>query len=144
MLAVQRRLDDEGMTPKAILQAHDELVLEVPDGEPTAVREQLPRRLGGIARLAVPLAVGGAPPHSAIPLAVPGDFPANAGIERGDGTPDEAFEGQAVFRRSADQPIDQDAPGMEVPFGRGDDPVIRDMVGAQGDFMHQQSASGFD
>jgi DNA polymerase-1 len=57
MLAVQRWLDDNGMATKPILQVHDELVLEVPDGELTALREQLPKLMGGVAKLAVPLLV---------------------------------------------------------------------------------------
>ncbi len=57
MLAVQRWLDDNGMVTKPILQVHDELVLEVPDAELIAVREQLPQLMGGVAILAVPLLV---------------------------------------------------------------------------------------
>jgi DNA polymerase-1 len=57
MLAVQRWLDDEGMATKPILQVHDELVLEVPDAELVAVRDQIPKLMGGVAKLAVPLLV---------------------------------------------------------------------------------------
>ena len=57
MLAVQRWLDGEGRQSRLILQVHDELVLEVPDGELIAVREQLPRLMGGVAKLKVPLLV---------------------------------------------------------------------------------------
>ncbi|MBU0753434.1 MAG: DNA polymerase I [Gammaproteobacteria bacterium] len=57
MIAVQRWLDDAGMQSKLILQVHDELVLEVPDAEVAAVRHELPKLMGGVARLAVPLLV---------------------------------------------------------------------------------------
>ncbi|MBI5785290.1 MAG: DNA polymerase I [Rhodocyclales bacterium] len=57
MLAVQGWLDGQRLATKLILQVHDELVLEVPDGEIAAVREQLPRLMGGVAQLAVPLLV---------------------------------------------------------------------------------------
>jgi DNA polymerase-1 len=57
MLAVQGWLDAKDMATKAILQVHDELVLEVPDNELVAVREQLPKLMGGVAKLAVPLLV---------------------------------------------------------------------------------------
>ena len=57
MLAVQRWLDAECMGAKLILQVHDELVLEVPDEELVAVREALPRLMGDVAELKVPLLV---------------------------------------------------------------------------------------
>jgi DNA polymerase-1 len=57
MLAVQGWLDQQGMAAKLILQVHDELVLEVPDAEIAAVREHLPKLMGGVAKLAVPLLV---------------------------------------------------------------------------------------
>ena len=57
MLAVQRWLDDARMASKLILQVHDELVLEVPDAEIAAVRHELPKLMGGVAKLAVPLVV---------------------------------------------------------------------------------------
>jgi DNA polymerase-1 len=57
MLAVQDWLDDQQLETKLILQVHDELVLEVPDAEIIAVREQLPKLMGGVAKLAVPLLV---------------------------------------------------------------------------------------
>jgi DNA polymerase-1 len=40
-----------------ILQVHDELVLEVPAAELVAVREMLPRLMGAVAELKVPLLV---------------------------------------------------------------------------------------
>ncbi len=57
MLAVQGWLDRECPAAKLVLQVHDELVLEVPDGEIAAVRAQLPKLMGGVAKLAVPLIV---------------------------------------------------------------------------------------
>jgi DNA polymerase-1 len=57
MLAVQGWLDDRQLATKLILQVHDELVLEVPDAELPAVRGELPRLMGGVAQLAVPLLV---------------------------------------------------------------------------------------
>jgi DNA polymerase-1 len=40
-----------------VLQVHDELVLDVPHGELERVRESLPRLMGDVAQLAVPLLV---------------------------------------------------------------------------------------
>jgi DNA polymerase I len=57
MLAVHDWLDEQQLATKLILQVHDELVLEVPDGEIVVVREQLPKLMGGVAKLAVPLLV---------------------------------------------------------------------------------------
>jgi DNA polymerase-1 len=57
MLAVQEWLAAHRLATKLILQVHDELVLEVPDGEIAVVREQLPKLMGGVAKLAVPLLV---------------------------------------------------------------------------------------
>ncbi|MCK9387454.1 MAG: DNA polymerase I [Sulfuritalea sp.] len=57
MLAVQDWLDAEKLQTLLVLQVHDELVLEVPDSELEAVREALPKLMGGVARLKVPLLV---------------------------------------------------------------------------------------
>jgi DNA polymerase-1 len=57
MLAVQDWLDRQQLASRLILQVHDELVLEVPDAELPAVRAELPRLMGGVAKLAVPLLV---------------------------------------------------------------------------------------
>lgn len=57
MIAVQGWLDAQKLSSRLILQVHDELVLEVPDDELGMVREALPRLMGGVARLAVPLLV---------------------------------------------------------------------------------------
>ncbi|HQN46933.1 MAG TPA: DNA polymerase I [Rugosibacter sp.] len=57
MLAVQNWLDEKKMRTLLILQVHDELVLEVPEEELTLVKETLPRLMGHVADLAVPLVV---------------------------------------------------------------------------------------
>ncbi|HNH36757.1 MAG TPA: DNA polymerase I, partial [Rhodocyclaceae bacterium] len=57
MIAVQGWLDGAGAASRLIMQVHDELVLEVPDGELMSVREQLPRLMAGVADLRVPLPV---------------------------------------------------------------------------------------
>ncbi|CAB1370361.1 DNA polymerase I [Denitratisoma oestradiolicum] len=57
MIAVQRWLEETALQSRLILQVHDELVLEVPDGELAQVKTALPRLMGGVARLAVPLLV---------------------------------------------------------------------------------------
>ena len=57
MIAVQRWLEQEKRASKLIMQVHDELVLEVPDGELDLIRRELPRLMCGVAELAVPLLV---------------------------------------------------------------------------------------
>jgi DNA polymerase-1 len=57
MLAVQDWLDAQRMKTLLVLQVHDELVLEVPDEELEAVRSALPKLMGGVAQLKVPLLV---------------------------------------------------------------------------------------
>ncbi len=57
MLAAQDWLDAQRLHSLLILQVHDELVLEVPDEELELVREALPKLMGGIAKLKVPLLV---------------------------------------------------------------------------------------
>jgi len=57
MIAVQGWLDEKQLDTKLILQVHDELVLEVPLAELATVREALPKLMGGVAKLAVPLLV---------------------------------------------------------------------------------------
>ena len=57
MLAVQDWLDVEKLRTLLVLQVHDELVLEVPDAELAVVREELPKLMGGVATLKVPLLV---------------------------------------------------------------------------------------
>jgi DNA polymerase I len=57
MIAVQDWLLRERLETKLILQVHDELVLEVPDGERERVEAELPAHMTGVAQLAVPLVV---------------------------------------------------------------------------------------
>jgi DNA polymerase-1 len=57
MIAVQDWLDAEAMASKLIMQVHDELVLEVPQGELARVKEALPRLMAGVAEMKVPLLV---------------------------------------------------------------------------------------
>ena len=57
MLAVQDWLAAQKMQSLLILQVHDELVLEVPEEELEQVRTALPRLMGGVAKLKVPLLV---------------------------------------------------------------------------------------
>jgi DNA polymerase-1 len=57
MVAVQNWITSKKLIAKLIMQVHDELVLEVPDSELEHVKEELPQLMGGVAKLAVPLAV---------------------------------------------------------------------------------------
>ena len=57
MIAVSAWLASAGLKSKLILQVHDELVLEVPQAELETVRAELPKLMGGVAQLAVPLLV---------------------------------------------------------------------------------------
>ncbi|MBL8535486.1 MAG: DNA polymerase I [Betaproteobacteria bacterium] len=57
MIAVQRRLEEERLSTRLVMQVHDELVLEVPAGELERVQERLPRLMSGVASLSVPLLV---------------------------------------------------------------------------------------
>ncbi|RQS69572.1 DNA polymerase I [Burkholderia sp. Bp8963] len=55
MIAVDDWLARDGLASRMIMQVHDELVLEVPDGELSLVREKLPEMMCGVAKLKVPL-----------------------------------------------------------------------------------------
>ena len=55
MLAVQEAIDGDGRATRMVMQVHDELVLEVPEAELAWVREEVPRRMAGVAALKVPL-----------------------------------------------------------------------------------------
>jgi DNA polymerase-1 len=55
MNEVQRVLDTEGHKTKMIMQVHDELVFEVPEGEVDWLRREIPRIMAGVAKLKVPL-----------------------------------------------------------------------------------------
>jgi DNA polymerase-1 len=57
MIAVQDWLEQSGKKSQLVLQVHDELLLEVPDGELSEVQAQLPRLMGQVAQLKVPLVV---------------------------------------------------------------------------------------
>jgi DNA polymerase-1 len=58
MVEVQRWIDAAGLASRLVLQVHDELVLEVPEGELARMRTELPERMGGVLPLAVPLVAG--------------------------------------------------------------------------------------
>jgi DNA polymerase-1 len=55
MIAVQGALDREQRATRMVMQVHDELVFEVPDGELDWVRSEVPNLMAGVAELAVPL-----------------------------------------------------------------------------------------
>ncbi|WP_345793252.1 DNA polymerase I [Thauera sp. JM12B12] len=57
MIATDAWLASSGLESKLVLQVHDELVLEVPRAELDTIREQLPKLMGGVAELKVPLLV---------------------------------------------------------------------------------------
>ena len=57
MLSVQNALDAQHRRSAIVMQVHDELVLEVPHDELEWVRAELPRLMGGVADLSVPLLV---------------------------------------------------------------------------------------
>jgi DNA polymerase-1 len=52
---VQDWLEREKMSSLLVMQVHDELVLEVPEHELAAVKEQVPALMAGVAQLSVPL-----------------------------------------------------------------------------------------
>ena len=55
MIAVQKWIDDAGLSPRLVLQVHDELVFEVPAAELPIVERELPGRMESVAALRVPL-----------------------------------------------------------------------------------------
>ena len=57
MIATHAWLKAERLASRLILQVHDELVLEVPAAELDQIRGELPRLMGGVADLSVPLLV---------------------------------------------------------------------------------------
>jgi DNA polymerase-1 len=57
MIAVHNWLVRENLRSKLIMQVHDELVLEVPNGELELVKFQLPKLMSDIVKLEVPLLV---------------------------------------------------------------------------------------
>ncbi len=57
MIAVSNWLEKSARKSRLVLQVHDELVLETPDDELIEVRTHLPRLMGNVATLKVPLVV---------------------------------------------------------------------------------------
>lgn len=57
MLAVHRRMQDEGLQAKMLLQIHDELVFDVPDEELDALQTLVVEEMSGVHDLRVPLEV---------------------------------------------------------------------------------------
>ncbi len=57
MIAVQDYLDRERLATRLILQVHDELVLEAPDGELARILRDLPQLMTSVATLRAPLVV---------------------------------------------------------------------------------------
>ncbi len=57
MLAVQRRLDREGWQAKMLLQIHDELVFEMPEGERAGLTEMVCEAMASVLPLRIPLKV---------------------------------------------------------------------------------------
>jgi DNA polymerase-1 len=57
MVAIHRRLRDEGRAARLVLQVHDELLLEVPEVEVSAVRDVVRQEMVGAYPLDPPLAV---------------------------------------------------------------------------------------
>jgi DNA polymerase-1 len=57
MIAVQGWIEREGLATKLVMQVHDELVLEVPEGELGVVKPSVEKLMTGVAKLDVPLVV---------------------------------------------------------------------------------------
>jgi len=57
MIAVQEWIDRGQLGAKLIMQVHDELVFEVPEGALAHANEELPRLMASVATLQVPLVV---------------------------------------------------------------------------------------
>jgi DNA polymerase-1 len=57
MIAVHNWIETSHVGSRLIMQVHDELVLEVPEGELEILRQELPKLMGSVARLDVPLVV---------------------------------------------------------------------------------------
>jgi len=55
MVAVQAELDAQARATRIVMQVHDELVFEVPEGELAWAREAVPRAMASVASLKVPL-----------------------------------------------------------------------------------------
>jgi len=57
MIAVHNWIATSRVRSRLIMQVHDELVLEVPEGELDTVKRELPKLMGNVAKLDVPLVV---------------------------------------------------------------------------------------
>jgi DNA polymerase-1 len=57
MIAVQDWIENEKLATKLVMQVHDELVLEVPEGELDRVKGGVEKLMSGVATLDVPLVV---------------------------------------------------------------------------------------
>jgi DNA polymerase-1 len=57
MVRLAAALAGRGLRSRLLLQVHDELLLEVPEGEAAAVRELLPEAMEAVVTLAVPLSI---------------------------------------------------------------------------------------
>ncbi len=57
MIEVDRRLREEGFAARMLLQVHDELVFESPEGEVERLSTMTREAMGGVVELAVPLEV---------------------------------------------------------------------------------------
>ena len=57
MIRIHRRLEEEGRKTRLILQIHDELVFEVPEGEMEAVKAMVREEMEGVMELVIPLKV---------------------------------------------------------------------------------------
>ena len=57
MVAIHRRLREEGRAARLVLQVHDELLLEIPEVETSAVRDLVREEMCGAYPLDPPLAV---------------------------------------------------------------------------------------
>ena len=57
MISIDRRLANENLQAKMILQVHDELVFEVPKNELEAVSKLVKEDMEGVHEIAVPLLV---------------------------------------------------------------------------------------
>jgi DNA polymerase I len=55
MVNINAWLHHDKLGARMIMQVHDELVLEVPEDEVTLMKEQVPKRMAGVAKLDVPL-----------------------------------------------------------------------------------------
>ncbi len=57
MINIQKRLTQENLGSKMILQVHDELVFEVPDREIEAMKKLVKEEMEGVLTLSVPIKV---------------------------------------------------------------------------------------